>query len=110
MGMTCSVDLNVATLRREIHAMYTRVAEAPDGELHFHRGPEYAARMLGYDRHALAQLPAEVTTRFAGVGNPHAIDPLRLGATVVDIACGGALTFYSRRSTSAPPERPSAST
>jgi SAM-dependent methyltransferase len=86
--LTCPVDLNAATLRREVRAMYTRVAEAPDGDFHFHRGPEYAVRMLGYDRHSLAQLPAEVTSRFAGVGNPHAIEPLRPGATVVDIGCG----------------------
>jgi SAM-dependent methyltransferase len=86
--LTCPVDLNAATLRREVRAMYTRVAEAPDGDFHFHRGPEYAVRMLGFDRHSLAQLPAEVTSRFAGVGNPHAIEPLRPGATVVDIGCG----------------------
>jgi ubiquinone/menaquinone biosynthesis C-methylase UbiE len=29
-----------------------------------------------------------VTESFAGVGNPHAVAPLRAGATVVDIGCG----------------------
>src|SRR5262245_30603075 len=68
--------------------MYSRVAAAPDGEFHFHRGPAYAARMLGYDSDELAALPADVTSSFAGVANPHAIRPLPTGATVVDIGCG----------------------
>jgi ubiquinone/menaquinone biosynthesis C-methylase UbiE len=88
MALTCPVDLDVTALRREIGAMYARVAAAPDGQFHFHRGPEYAVQMLGYDRQALAQLPVEVTARFAGVGNPHAIEPLPSGATVVDVGCG----------------------
>ncbi len=88
MALTCPVELDVAALRREIGAMYTRVATTPDGEFHFHRGPEYAARVLGYDPGVLAQLPPEVTARFAGVGNPHAIAPLPRSATVVDIGCG----------------------
>ncbi|HSC26427.1 MAG TPA: methyltransferase domain-containing protein [Vicinamibacterales bacterium] len=88
MALTCPVELDIAALRREIGALYTRVATTPDGEFHFHRGPGYAVRMLGYDPHALAQLPPEVTARFAGVGNPHAIASLPRGASVVDIGCG----------------------
>ena len=68
--------------------MYSRVATAPDGEFHFHRGPRYAATMLGYDAAELAALPLDVTLSFAGVGNPHAIDIIPAGATVVDIGCG----------------------
>ena len=68
--------------------MYSRVADAPDGEFHFHRGPAYAARLLGYDAAELAALPAEVTSSFAGIANPHVIAPLAKGATVVDIGCG----------------------
>jgi hypothetical protein len=48
---TCPVDLDTRMLRREISAMYARVAAAPDGQFHFHRGPEYAVQMLGYERH-----------------------------------------------------------
>jgi ubiquinone/menaquinone biosynthesis C-methylase UbiE len=44
--------------------------------------------MLGYDSAELATLPADVTSSFAGVANPHAIAPLPHGATVVDIGCG----------------------
>jgi ubiquinone/menaquinone biosynthesis C-methylase UbiE len=68
--------------------MYSRVATSPDGEFHFHRGPQYAAAMLGYDAAELAALPLDVTSSFAGVGNPHAIGRIPAGATVVDIGCG----------------------
>ncbi len=88
MSVTCPVDLDVRTLRDEIRTMYSRVAVAPGGEFHFHRGPEYAATMLGYAAAELAELPADVTSAFAGVGNPHAIARIRPGETVVDIGCG----------------------
>ena len=91
MSLSCPIDLDTSMLRREISAMYTRVATAPEGEFHFHRGPEYAARMLGYDLHELERLPADVTARFAGIGNPHAIAELPIGATVLDIGCGAGM-------------------
>ena len=68
--------------------MYSRVAAEPAGEFHFHRGPQYAAERLGYDAAALAALPAPVTASFAGIGNPHLIQPLESGATVLDMGCG----------------------
>jgi SAM-dependent methyltransferase len=91
MSLTCPVDLDTMMLRREISAMYARVATTPEGEFHFHRGPSYAAERLGYDRRELDRLPPEVTARFAGVGNPHAIATLPAAATVVDIGCGGGM-------------------
>jgi arsenite methyltransferase len=91
MSLTCPVDLDTLMLRREISAMYARVATAPEGEFHFHRGPAYAAGMLGYDQQELDRLPPGVTARFAGVGNPHAVAPLPPGATVVDVGCGGGM-------------------
>jgi arsenite methyltransferase len=91
MSLTCPIDLDKLMLRREISAMYARVAMAPEGAFHFHRGPGYAAAMLGYDTRELDRLPASVAARFAGVGNPHAIAPLSAGATVVDIGCGGGM-------------------
>jgi arsenite methyltransferase len=91
MSLTCPVDLDTLMLRREINAMYARVATAPEGEFHFHRGPAYAAGMLGYDPRELERLPADVAARFAGVGNPHAVAPLPTGATVVDVGCGGGM-------------------
>jgi arsenite methyltransferase len=88
MSLSCPVDLDVLMLRREVTAMYASVAAAPNGTFHFHRGPEYAARTLGYDAHALSGLPIDVSARFAGIGNPHAIAPLPAGATVLDVGCG----------------------
>jgi SAM-dependent methyltransferase len=82
------LDLDVSMLRREVGAMYSSVAAAPESAFHFHRGPEYATRMLDYDPGALSRLPTEVTARFAGVGNPHLIAPLGPGEIVLDVGCG----------------------
>jgi SAM-dependent methyltransferase len=91
MALACPVDLDAARLRREVQAMYSRLAAEPDGSYHFHRGPRYAARVLGYDAAELAELPDEVTQRFAGVGNPHLIARLAPGATVLDVGCGAGM-------------------
>ena len=88
MAVSCPIDLDVATLRAEIQTIYARVATSPDGEFHFHRGPQYAAAVLGYRASELASLPSDVTSSFAGVGNPHAIGRIPQGATVVDVGCG----------------------
>jgi hypothetical protein len=88
MAVMCPIDLDQARLRAEVQTMYSRVAAAPDGEFHFHRGAAYAATRLGYDASELAALPLDVTSSFAGVGNPHAIDRIPQGAVVVDIGCG----------------------
>jgi len=88
MAVTCPVDLDTVRLRSEIQSMYARVASAPDGEFHFHRGPEYAERLLRYDPLALARIPAFAVESFAGVGNPLRMEPIAAGATVVDIGCG----------------------
>jgi arsenite methyltransferase len=91
VALTCPVDLDTLTLRREIQSIYARVAADPSGDFHFHRGPVYAADMLGYDPNALAALPADNTASFAGVANPHRIAPLTAGATVIDIGCGAGM-------------------
>lgn len=88
MAVTCPVDLDTARLRKEIKSIYARVASAPDGEFHFHRGAEYAERFLRYEPLALARIPPFAVESFAGVGNPLRIEPLVAGATVVDIGCG----------------------
>lgn len=86
--LSCPVDLDTARLRAEIQSVYRRVATEPGGDFHFHRGPGYAAERLGYDAATLATLPVEVTSSFAGIGNPHAIAPLPAGGSVVDVGCG----------------------
>lgn len=88
MALTCPLDLDVTGLRSEVQTMYSRVATAPDGEFHFHRGAGYAAARLGYDAAELAALPVEVTSSFAGVGNPHAIGRIPEGRVVLDVGCG----------------------
>jgi len=88
MTLACPVDLDSPRLRREVQEMYSRVAVAPDGSFHFHRGPEYAIGWLGYDAAELSALPRTVTNAFAGIGNPHAIAPLGEGLSVLDVGSG----------------------
>jgi len=88
MPIACPIDLDTLKLRAEIQSIYARVAADPSGEFHFHRGPEYAAKRLGYDAAELSQIPATVTESFAGVGNPHAIALLPPGAVILDIGSG----------------------
>ncbi|MGB7934477.1 MAG: methyltransferase domain-containing protein [Gammaproteobacteria bacterium] len=98
MAVICPSNFNVNYLREQVRATYDRVACDPDGDFHFHRGPEYAQKYLGYVAEELAQLPAECTARFAGVGNPlhigeadPALGALRPGQTVLDHACGAGM-------------------
>lgn len=91
MATTCPVGFNVDKLRELVRAEYDRVAREPDGNFHFHRGPEYACRVLGYNPEELATIPAESTASFAGVGNPHRIGRIELGERVLDIGCGAGM-------------------
>src|SRR5438128_368042 len=91
MAMTCPVSLDRNRLRTEISNIYGRVAAEPEGEFHFHRGPQYAVEFLGYDPAELGALPDSATASFAGVGNPHAVDTIRPGETVVDVGCGAGM-------------------
>ena len=91
MAVACPIDLNTLQLRREIQSIYARVATEPSGAFHFHRGPTYAAGLLGYDPARLANLPDDSTASFAGVANPHRIGSIPIGATVVDIGCGAGM-------------------
>jgi SAM-dependent methyltransferase len=91
MAIACPLDLDTSKLRSEIQSIYARVAADPSGDFHFHRGPAYAAELLGYDAGELATLPAESAASFAGVANPHRMGPLGEGALVVDIGCGAGM-------------------
>src|SRR5262245_2875357 len=88
MAATCPPGFNVDQLRERIRWTYDRLARSPKGDFHFLRGLEYAVRRLGYDRAELAALPRSCTERFAGVGNPLRVGPVRAGETVLDHACG----------------------
>src|SRR5262245_19653485 len=91
MAIVCPADLDTVRLRKEIQAVYARVASDPASEFHFHRGPAYAIERLRYDASALEALPAECTAAFAGVANPHRISTVTLGSTIVDIGCGAGM-------------------
>jgi ubiquinone/menaquinone biosynthesis C-methylase UbiE len=91
MATACPINFDVAYLREQVRATYDQVARDPSGDYHFHRGPDYAERFLGYDADELAALPELSTARFAGVGNPLAIGPIDVGATVLDHACGAGM-------------------
>jgi len=91
MAVSCPVGLDTQYLRKEVSALYSRVAAHADGEFHFHRGPSYAAEFLGYDAGELATLPAETTAAFAGVANPQLIAPISAGEVVLDIGSGSGM-------------------
>ncbi len=91
MAAVCPIDFNVAKLKSEVRATYAKVAEDPGGDFHFHRGPEYAARQLGYDSAELGALPPTATAPFAGVGNPFKMGRLPAGATVIDLGSGAGM-------------------
>lgn len=91
MANVCEVTFDRERLKAEIRATYARVATEPDGDYHFHRGPDYAAARLGYDRAELDALPDFVTAPFAGVGNPLRAQPLPVGASVIDLGSGAGM-------------------
>src|SRR5512144_1505225 len=91
MAISCPVGFDVERLRAQVLATYERVATEPAGVFHFHRGARYAAEHLHYDADELALLPDACTARFAGVGNPLRVGPVRPGETVLDHACGAGM-------------------
>lgn len=91
MATTAPHQFDANDLRTQVIATYDQVAREPGAHYHFHRGPDYAADFLGYDRAELAALPGIATERFAGVGNPLAIGPVTPGARVLDHACGAGM-------------------
>jgi arsenite methyltransferase len=91
MPIACPVRLDKEKLQAEVRATYAKVAKDPGGEFHFHRGPEYAARLLGYELAELQSLPALATAPFAGVGNPFLMDLLPQGAAIADIGSGAGM-------------------
>lgn len=91
MVMACDLTFDRERLKNEIRTTYGRVAVQPDGDFHFHRGLEYAASMLSYDRAELDELPGFVTAPFAGVGNPLRPAALAAGARVIDLGSGSGM-------------------
>jgi arsenite methyltransferase len=94
MALKSPTGFKTDKLREEIRDVYSRVANSPDGDFHFHRGPEYAASHLGYDKAELDQLPVEVTASFAGIGNPLVIGEILPGEVVADLGCGTGMDLF----------------
>ncbi|HUD00015.1 MAG TPA: hypothetical protein VMR88_16105, partial [Candidatus Polarisedimenticolaceae bacterium] len=61
MAASCPSGFDIARLRKQVSQTYDRLAREPNGDFHFHRGPEYASRMLGYNLDELTSIPAECT-------------------------------------------------
>lgn len=91
MAISCPVGFDVARLKEEVRQTYASVAREPGGEFHFHRGPEYAARLLGYNLAELQSLPNGATAPFAGVGNPFLMAPIDEGSSVLDVGSGAGM-------------------
>ena len=91
MAITSPKNFDKEYLRKQVMETYQHVAEDPDADYHFHRGPVYASEYLGYSLAELETLPTISTARFAGVGNPIAIGPINPGETVLDHACGAGM-------------------
>lgn len=91
MAATCPIHFDIAQLRAGVRATYSRVAEDPTGDFHFHRGADYAVECLGYDRIEVEAVPSRASARFAGVGNPLSLGPFERGAVVLDHACGAGM-------------------
>ena len=91
MAVKCPEGFDVESLRELVQETYSSVASDPNGDFHFHRGPEYAVEYLNYDRDELSHIPDTAKARFAGVGNPHLIGEIKEGMTVLDHACGAGM-------------------
>jgi SAM-dependent methyltransferase len=74
-------------IRRQVSARFGAVARDPSVERRFAIGRP-SALALGYDPEELDALPAGVVDRFAGVGCPLALGPIRKGARVLDLGAG----------------------
>jgi SAM-dependent methyltransferase len=88
---SCPAHFSVQKLRERVRSEYDRLAQNPNGNFHFRRGPAYAAGSLGYDPDELAMIPAESAAAFSGVGNPFRIGPIYPGESVIDIGCGAGM-------------------
>src|SRR5688572_17577798 len=69
-------DLDSPGIQSAVEKLYSRVATDPNGKFEFHLGAEYAISKLGYDKAEIGALPKSSTQSFAGVANPHIIDPI----------------------------------
>ncbi len=70
-----------------VQAMYSAVADTPDGTFHFPVGAA-ASRRLGYPEALTGRLPERLLASFAGVGCPFHGEAIRPGDRVLDLGAG----------------------
>lgn len=85
--MTTIPQLDTEQLTERVQAMYTLVAEQPDGDFHFETGRALALR-LGYPVAQLDAVPAAALESFAGVGYFLDLASVASGETVLDLGSG----------------------
>ena len=85
--MSAPVDIDVATLKREIKKTYAQVSSEPDTEFVFPTGRAWASD-LGYPPDLLGQVPDGSAESFAGVANPFSLGALAPGEHVLDLGSG----------------------
>lgn len=83
-------QLDTGLLERHVRGMYTRVAEAPEGEFHFEMGRAMAER-LGYSPALLDRIPQASIASFAGVGHHFDLADLKRGERVIDLGSGSGM-------------------
>ena len=110
MAITCSIDLDTATLRCEISNIYGRVAAELSGEFHFQRGPRYAAEFLGYDVEELAPFRPIAQLPLRESGTPLPSDRFTGARRSLTLAVGRAWTCCWPRAASDRKDAPSEST
>jgi len=91
MAKSSPPGFDLGTLHSKVRDTYERLVREPAGEFHFNHGIDYACELLRYERRDLESLPAECTSRFAGLGNPHRIGNIEPGQTVLDIGSGAGM-------------------
>ena len=85
-----SPRLDRTRLRGAIQEAYRDVAYEPSYPFHSMSGLPLA-ELLGYSRAFLTGIPDGAVDRFAGVGNPFSIAPIRQGEIVLDLGCGAGM-------------------
>jgi SAM-dependent methyltransferase len=90
VGVTQTIDVDTATLRKAIQDEYREVAEHPGKGFHFHTGRRLT-QIVGYKDEWFTGVSERAIESFAGTGNPFAMGELVTGENVVDVGSGGGI-------------------